>query len=94
MLHLNTKLLMERPQTLDAFETTLNGAYIGNGLPTSGSGLYNSVLFLATWHTLMVQVQIYERAGHGSDIPELLICVGMSDSIEMQEYNKGKSKKV
>ena len=42
----------------------------------------------------MVQIQIYPGAGHGNNIPELRVSVEMSDSIEMQEYNKGKSKKV
>ena len=86
--------MIERPQIPDAFKTTLNGAYIDNGLATSGSGLYSSIPLLATWHTLMVKIQICQRAGHGNDIPVLLVCVGMSDSIEMQEYEEGKSKKV
>ena len=42
----------------------------------------------------MVQIQIYPGAGHGNNIPEMLVCVGMSDSIEMQEYDKGTSKQV
>ena len=41
-----------------------------------------------------MQIHIYQGAGYGNDIPALLACVGMSDSIEKQEHDEGKSKKV